>query len=320
MKLRVRSVTYEAMDILSFELVDPEGRPLPTFEPGAHVDVRTPEGVCRPYSLCNASQERDCYRVAVLKTRTSRGGSASMHEHVRPGQMLEIGSPRNLFPLREGATHYILIAGGIGITPLVTMAERLASEGKSFVLHYCTRSPASTAFGERLRPLVERGLVHFHHDAGDAAKGLDVEALLRECLADAHIYFCGPPALMDAIKVAAAHWPADAVHHESFGAAFGPAASAGSAGAVPAGAQQIVLTRSAREIAIEPGSTVLQALRAAGVECTSSCEAGLCGTCMTGYSGGAVEHNDYVLSEHERASQMLVCTARVVAGPVLLDL
>jgi ferredoxin-NADP reductase len=135
MKLRVRSVTYEAMDILSFELVDPEGRPLPTFEPGAHVDVRTPEGVCRPYSLCNASQERDCYRVAVLKTRTSRGGSASMHEHVRPGQMLEIGSPRNLFPLREGATHYILIAGGIGITPLVTMAERLASEGKSFVLH-----------------------------------------------------------------------------------------------------------------------------------------------------------------------------------------
>lgn len=317
MKLRVRSITHEAEGILSFELVDPTGVPLPRFEAGAHLDVRMPGGtMSRRYSLCGSPDDTRRWRIAVLNVPTSRGGSRAMHERVRAGDAIEVSGPHNFFPLQERARRSLLLAGGIGVTPLLAMLDRLRSLGREVELHYCAQSPERTAFREQLEALVAQGVVHLHHDQGDPRKGLDIARLLKEVPADTHLYYCGPAGFMEAVKRASAHWPADAVHCEYFGAE--PAATP----ALPAEGSHAIelhLLRSARSVPLHPGQTLLQALRDAGIPCESSCEAGVCGTCKVGYTQGRPEHGDLVLSEEERATQVLVCCARASA-PVTLDL
>ena len=312
MKLRVRCVSYEAEGILSFELVHPEGQRLPAFEAGAHIDVRTPGGLSRRYSLCSRPGETGHYRIAVLNVPDSRGGSRAMHERVRAGDLLEISEPHNFFPLNEKAEMSMLLAGGIGITPLLAMVERLQQEGGRFQLHYCTQTPKRTAFAQHLASLVADGVVHLHHDHGDYRNGLDIATLLRDHKAGTHLYYCGPTGFMKAVKAAAAHWPAEAVHYEYFGAE--PTAASGGQ------ASEIRLVRSERSIQIAPEQTILQALREAGVHCESSCESGVCGTCLVGYSAGEPEHHDVILGEEERRTQVLVCCARVKQGPLVLDI
>lgn len=317
MKLRVRSITHEAEGILCFELADPGGGRLPAFEAGAHLDVRMPGGsMSRRYSLCGSPEDTRTWRIAVLNVANSRGGSRAMHERVRPGDYVEVSGPHNFFPLEEKARRTVLLGGGIGITPLLPMLERLRSLGREVELHYCTQSPERTAFRERLSALVEQGVVHLHHDNGDPRNGLDIAGLLRQVPAGTHLYYCGPNGFMDSVKRASEHWEKGTVHFEYFGAE--PAAPPAAGVSVGEGVE-VRLQRSSRTIVVHPEQTLLQALREAGVPCESSCEAGVCGTCAVGYSEGSPGHGDLILSEEERASQVLVCCARV-AEPLTLDI
>lgn len=315
-KLRIRSITWEAEGIRSFELVDPNGNDLPEFSAGAHLDVQTPGGLSRRYSLCNPPWERDRYVIAVLDVPNSRGGSRAMHRNLRAGDFLTISGPHNFFPLAEFAEQSLLLAGGIGVTPIIAMYEQLRREGSSVRMHYCTRSPDHTAFRMRLNAAVDAGDVSFHHDDGDPAKGLDIKAILSEPGKDTHLYYCGPPGFMAAVRDASAHWPQEQVHFEYFGLEPVTAEKPEGGGTE----STILLDRQDRTISIDGSQTILEALRASDVACESSCEAGMCGTCKVRYLDGSPEHNDLILSEEEREEFVLVCCAKIGAGPLVLDL
>jgi vanillate O-demethylase ferredoxin subunit len=252
----------------------------------------------------------------VLHAPNSRGGSRAMHERVRPGDILQVSGPHNFFLLDLQVEHTLLLAGGIGITPLIAMLEQLEWLGKSYELHYCTQTPQRTAFMQRLAPRVATGCVHLHHDHGDPRQGLDIAGLLHIHRPGSQLYFCGPTGFMKAVEAATSHWPQQAVHSEYFGAEPLPKPTDHSEGQ----RFEIRLNKSQRSIMADPVQTILQALREAQVACESSCESGLCGSCKVAYSSGQIEHNDYVLDAQERQSQVLVCCARVLQGPVVLEL
>jgi vanillate O-demethylase ferredoxin subunit len=306
----------EALDIASFELIAADGGALPAFSAGAHVEVQLPGGLVRPYSLCNDPAESHRYLLGVLRDAASRGGSAAMHDAVQPGQRLQISAPRNRFPLAEGATRSLLLAGGIGITPLLSMAERLAATGAAFELHHCTRSPARTPFVDRLRDARFAERVHWHFDDGDAAQTLDLAALLGTPRPGEHVYACGPAGFMAAVLEAAraAGWPEAQLHSEFFAAA--PLAADGDAGF------EVQLARSGRVVAVPPGLSVVAALAAAGVELLTSCGQGVCGTCLTRVLAGQPEHRDQYLTPEEQAAgdQFLPCCSRARSPRLVLDL
>ena len=260
--LRVRSVTWEAQDTLSYELVHPQGGPLPVFEAGAHLEVDVPGGLRRRYSLHGAPSDRLRYRSAVLDVAGGRGGSRAMHQQVRPGQLLRVDGPFNHFPLAAQARRSILLAGGIGITPLMSMAEHLQAAGAQWELHYCTRSPERTAFIDALAHGAWARRVHIHHDGGDPARSLDLAALLRQPDEGTHVYYCGPAGFMAAARAACAHWPAEQLHFEFFGA--DPAALPAAPEAAGGGSGTVVLQRSGRTVTVAPEQTVLQALQGLG--------------------------------------------------------
>lgn len=212
LKLRVKSVTCEADGIRSYELVDPAGADLPTFTAGAHVIVRAKGGRPRSYSLCDGPAVRRHYQIAVLNVVDGRGGSRHIHDTVRAGDMMDVAEPRNLFPLAPEARHHLLLAGGIGVTPMMSMIEELRAQGQSFELHYCTTTAERTAFRDRLAPEIAAGRVKIHHDGGDPKRGLDIAALLAKPATGTHVYYCGPAGFMRACEAATRHWPAGAVH------------------------------------------------------------------------------------------------------------
>jgi len=222
MLLRVRSISYLAQRINGYELVDRDEHDLPRFEAGAHISVRAGDAPVRDFSLWNDPAERARYCIAVLREPEGRG-SHEWHERVRVGDVVEASLPRNNFPLAADAEHYLLIAGGIGITPIMAMIAELRRRRADFYLHYCTRSPEETAFLEDLRILAALGRVQFHHDGGDPAKGLDIAGTLREYRSGTHLYYCGPAGMMSAAETASRHWPAGTVHCEYF---TGPKAAA----------------------------------------------------------------------------------------------
>lgn len=215
MKLRVRSVTYLAQRINGYEMVDRDERDLPPFEAGAHVSVRVGAGTVRDFSLWNDPAERSRYCIAVLREPEGRG-SREWHEGVRVGDIVEASTPRNNFPLAREAERHLLIAGGIGITPIMAMIAELRRRRAEFRLHYCTRSPEETAFLDDLAILAAQGRVRFHHDGGNPANGLDIDATLREYVPGTHLYYCGPPGMMAAAGAASEHWPSGTVHCEHF--------------------------------------------------------------------------------------------------------
>jgi ferredoxin-NADP reductase len=213
MLLRIRSITYLATRINGYELVDQDGQNLPPFTAGAHISVRLSAGIVRDFSLWNDPAERGRYCIAVL-----REGSAStqLHEEVRVGNFVDASIPRNNFPLAAGAARHLLIAGGIGITPIMAMIAELRRRRAEFHVHYCTRSPEETAFLDDLAVLAAQGRVQFHHDGGNPANGLDLVATLCDCRPGTHLYYCGPAGMMAAAAKAAAHWPAGTAHFEFF--------------------------------------------------------------------------------------------------------
>ena len=215
MLLRIRSIIHLAERINGYELVDPDGRSLARFEAGAHISVRLGEGLVRDFSLWNDPAECTRYCIAVLREADGLG-SRQLHEQARVGDLVEVSTPRNNFPLATNAQRHLFIAGGIGITPIMAMIAELRRRRAEFRVHYCTRSPEETAFYDDLAMLAAQGIVQFHHDGGDPAKGLDIAATLREYRPGTHFYYCGPAGMMAAAAVASTHWPPAAVHCEYF--------------------------------------------------------------------------------------------------------
>jgi ferredoxin-NADP reductase len=322
LQLRVHAIRYEAEGIHSFELRAPSGQALPEVQAGAHVDVHLKGGLLRSYSLAGDPAERSHWLLGVLREKQGRGGSRAMHEQVRVGDLLAVGQPRNAFalhpdclkPRAEGGGHSMLLAGGIGITPLKAMAHTLQRQGASFELHYCARTPEHTAFAEALRALVPAGQLHLHHDHGEPAQGLDIAALLRQPQHGTHVYFCGPAGFMQACEAATAHWPAGTVHSEHFKAPE-PAAKA-----TPDGAFEVRLARKGVTLQVQPEQTIVRAIELAGHRVPTSCLSGLCGSCKVNYLEGDVEHNDYILSDEEKARCLTVCVSRSRGPLLVLDL
>ena len=312
MQLRVRSITYLAEAINRYEFVDPRGRDLPRFEAGAHVDLRFGEFV-RQYSLCNDPGERRRYCIAVLREANSRGGSRHLHDNVRVGDLLEVSMPRNNFPLGPSAERHLLIAGGIGIAPLMSMVAELRRRRADFQLHYCARSAARTAFRDDLAALAAEGRVHFHYDGGDPAQGLDVKAALRDPAPGTHLYYCGPMGLMLAATAAAHEWPIGTVHYEYFAAPL-------AASAVEDRPFRVRLARRGVEYEVPIGETIVDVLRRHGITVPTSCQLGYCGACVTRYLEGEPDHRDQVLREYGREHYVLICCARSKTPVLRLDL
>jgi ferredoxin-NADP reductase len=312
--LRVSKVRREAQDIASFELVDPLGLELPRFTAGAHLDVRIQENIRRQYSLCNDPQERHRYVIAVLNEPAGRGGSRSMHETITVGSVLLVSPPRNHFPLagREARFH-LLLAGGIGVTPMLAMIAELERRASAWQMHYCTRSPSRTAFLDRLQPLIAAGKVELHHDDGDPARGLDIKRTLQTFEVGTHVYFCGPPGFMSAAKASVGAWPPFNVHCEYFTAAEDRPDALNAP-------FQIKIKKSGQVLDVPADRSIVAVLRENGFEVETDCEDGYCGTCITRYLEGEPEHRDTVLSEDERKRYAMICCARARSSMLVLDL
>lgn len=316
LSVRVERKTIEAQDICTFDLVDAAGGALPPFSAGSHIDVHLPNGLVRQYSLCNDPAESRRYTVGVLKDPSSRGGSKAMHDMVQAGQMLRISPPKNHFPLAFGAKRSLLLAGGIGITPILCMAEQLSALGEDFDVHYCTRSRERTAFYDRIARSVFVSRVNFHFDDGEPEQKLNLDHLLSRVQDEVHLYVCGPAGFMDAVLNTArsSGWLASQLHYEFFGAA-------------PVGTQtdesfQVKLGSSGRLILVPSEKTVIEALAAAGVDLPTACEQGVCGTCLTRVLEGEPDHRDMYLTPEEQAAndKMLPCCSRSKSPVLVLDL
>ena len=314
--VRVARKQPVALDICSLDLVAADGGDLPAFEAGAHVDVHLPGGLVRQYSLCNPPGETQRYQIAVLRDAASRGGSQAVHDAVPEGATLRISAPKNHFPIAAGAPHHLLLAGGIGITPLLAMAEQLTAQGQPFDLHHCTRSRERTPFVKQMAASAFASRVQHHFDDGDAAQKLDIAATLRAAPAGTHLYVCGPQGFMDAVLAAgrAAGWPEERLHREYFAAA--PVDHSHD------GAFELEIASSGRVIPVRADQSALAALLAAGFDIPMSCEQGVCGTCLTRIRSGTPEHHDQYLTPEEQAAndQFLPCCSRAKSPRLVLDL
>lgn len=313
--VKVVRKTQEAQDIASFELASADGQALPPFSAGSHIDVHIADGLVRQYSLCNDPAERHRYQIAVLRDPASRGGSQAVHERIREGDLIQVSAPRNHFELGP-ADDYLLLAGGIGVTPILCMAERLAKTDACFSMHYCARSPERAAFLDRIAgaPFNER--VQLHFDAGDAAQKFDMAALLAQAGAGTHLYVCGPQGFIDHVVNSArgAGWAEERIHLEYFGAA--PQDVSGDT------AFEVKLASSGQVYTIPADKSVCNALLEHGIDIPISCEQGVCGTCITRVLDGTPDHRDLYFTDEEKAAndQFTPCCSRAKSGLLVLDL
>lgn len=308
--LRIKSAVWEAPNIVSYELHPTVGKELPAFTAGAHIDITLPNKLVRSYSLTNPQSERHRYVIAVQKDRESRGGSKWIHQNFRPGEILSVNGPRNNFALDETAKKSIFIAGGIGITPMLSMVERLEAIGRDWELIFCSRMRNSTPFLD----LLERSpRVRFNFDREPGAQMLDITAVVRAVPEDEHLYCCGPIPMLEAFEQATKDRPRQTVHVEYFTAKEPPATEGGFT---------VVLAKSGREIVIPPGKTILAALEDEGFEIAHSCTEGVCGTCETRVLEGIPDHRDRILTEAEHVAneKMMICCSGSKTERLVLDL
>src|SRR5690606_3335406 len=310
--MTVREISHEADDIVRNTLAGVRGRPLPKWSPGSHVDVELGE-LSRQYSLCGDPDDRSSYQIAVLKDPESRGGSRYVHEQLSVGDTLHIRGPRNHFKLNPDTQRYIFIAGGIGITPILTMADHARREGKDYEFHYCGSTRSAMAFLDRVvRDHGDRLTLHI----SDEGTRLDVEELLRTPQDDTQIYACGPQRLLDALAEATQHWPEEALRVEHF------SSDLGELDPEKEHAFDVKLADSGITIRVAADQTVLNALRAANIDVPSDCEEGLCGSCEVAVSAGEIDHRDKVLTKSERAlnNKMMTCCSRACGDSLTLEL
>jgi tetrachlorobenzoquinone reductase len=320
LQVRVRAITWEAEGILGFELVPTTpaetGALLPPFDAGSHIDIHLPgSALMRSYSLLNTPGERHRYCIAVNRDAASRGGSKAMHEVIRPGQVLSISAPRNNFPLNEAAAGTVLIAGGIGVTPILSMERRLVALNKPWRLHYAARTRGQAAFVDELRQLAAtsgaKADITFDREPG--GRMLDLAAIVVGLTTQEHVYCCGPLPMLEAFEKAAAALPRERVHVEYFAA---------KEAAATAGGYVVKLAKAGREIMVNPGQSILDCLNAAGMDPPYSCREGICGTCEVVVLDGVPDHRDLVLSDAERAAnnRIMICCSGAKTASLTLDL
>lgn len=312
--LRVSRVAAEARDVLRVELVDPAGRELPPFEPGAHLAVHLPGGLQRHYSLCGDWRDRGRYVLGVGRAPGGRGGSDWVHGHLREGMDLPCTGPLNNFRLAE-APRYLLIAGGIGVTPLLSMARWCEAYGRDWKMVYGARTRHRLAFYDELSAWGER--VQFHCD-DEAGAPINVPMLLANLAPDTQVYCCGPAPLMMSVQQHGTHLPPGSLHFEWFSAP----ADEMRAEAPPSPGFWIELRRSGGRYTVPPDRSILEVLEENGHEVPFSCREGLCGTCETPVCEGEPEHLDYVYPPSQRDSlrSLLVCVSRARSEGLVLDL
>ncbi|MFB6959019.1 PDR/VanB family oxidoreductase [Streptomyces sp. NPDC056309] len=301
-RLKVAAREDAADGVIALTLVDPAGNPLPAWSPGAHVDVHLTDGTIRQYSLCSAPTDLSHYRVGVLRVPDGRGGSQRVHDELHPGVLLPVSAPRNQFALDEDADEYVLIAGGIGVTPLLPMAARLTALGRPWRMLYAGRSRTTMAF---LGELPSGDVTLAFEDEGGRP---DLAAYLAPH-PTATVYACGPSGLLDAVQ----ELHPGPVHTERF-TADQPSGDANTF--------TVVLARSGAEVLVPAGQSVLDAVRATGAPVSSSCEMGICGTCETKVVAGTPEHHDNLLTPEEQATgnTMMICVSRSAGARLVLDL
>lgn len=311
----VLSRTDEALDICSYELVRTDGGLLPPFTAGSHIDVHLPDGLIRQYSLCNPPTERHRYLIGVLNDPASRGGSRALHQQIHPGTHLSISEPRNLFPLAERASRTLLFGGGIGITPILCMAEHLAQNDQPFELHYCARSVDRAAFVECLKQSAFADQVSLHFDDRPETR-LDTLTVLADPDADAQVYVCGPSGFMQHIldTAHAQGWPEHQLHREYFSAAPVDTSNDGSF--------SVEIVSTGQVLSVPANKTVAQVLESNGIDIPLSCEQGVCGTCLTRVLKGIPDHRDLFLTEAEQAlnDQFTPCCSRSKTPLLVLDI
>jgi vanillate O-demethylase ferredoxin subunit len=306
----------EADGIVSFELRSNDGGDLPAFVAGAHIDVHLESGLSRQYSICSDPAERNRYQLGILREPSSRGGSAFIHANLREGARLSISPPRCSFPLVEDARRTILIAGGIGVTPLLAMAHRLAALGREFALHYCCRTMSRVAFRDVVLSGFLAPFVQLHLSDGTFGQRFAFDIDVGPVEPDTHLYVCGPEGFIQSVVESAERlgWPKEQIHVEFF---------------IPRPMQEmgdqpftVVAARSKVTIEVEADETVAQALTRAGLDIPLSCEQGICRTCLTDVLDGEPLHRDDCLSEAERQSNrlMTICCSRAKSRSLVLNI
>ncbi|QBR04106.1 PDR/VanB family oxidoreductase [Paraburkholderia pallida] len=312
--VRVERKIVEADGIVSLELRAAGEAALPALAAGAHIDIHLPNGLVRPYSLCNAPGDSGRYVIAVLRDPDSRGGSVAIHETVQAGDVLSISMPKNNFPL-VAARRSILIGGGIGITPLLSMAQTLHASGEPFELHYCARSESRTAFREQLLGSPFSGNVRFYFD--DRGDGIDMTQVLGTPMQETHLYVCGPAGFIEFVRASAERlgWAHGNVHFEFFAAPEITGEQVNAAFEVEIASKSIRLT-------VPEDRSVADVLQDNGIDIPVSCSQGVCGTCLTRVLSGTPEHRDLYLTDEEKAlnDQFLPCCSRAVSRVLVLDL
>ncbi|MDI9349614.1 MAG: PDR/VanB family oxidoreductase [Candidatus Symbiobacter sp.] len=324
---RVTAHDVVATDIVRLSLEAADGKALPEFTAGAHIDVFLPgkpgeAEIIRQYSLANDPSESHRYVIGVLREPASRGGSVAVHDHLSVGAALTISAPRNAFPLNEKASHHILCAGGIGITPILAMAQRLQSIGRSFELHYCVRSADRAAFMEVLRQPGYDGKIFLHCDDGDDGQKFKAEKLLARTApaTSNHLYCCGPSGFMNFVLTTARDkkWPEERIHVEYFGAKPVEVTAA----AANLGAFKVIAKKSGKEFMIKPDQSIARVLIKGGIPIPTSCENGICGTCLTKVIEGRPDHRDSFQTDKEKAANnyMTVCCSGALDPVLVLDI
>jgi vanillate O-demethylase ferredoxin subunit len=314
--LRVRSMTLLAPTIMSVVLESRDKTRLPLASPGAHLDLRLSPGLSRSYSIVGNSGDNTRYEIAVAKDPKSRGGSVFVHDKLRVGDELMASEPRNLFELDESAPSNMLVAGGIGITPIWSMVQRLEALGRPWLLLYAARSRAHAAYVEDIECLAQlsrTGHLLLHFDDENQGQPADLSAVLTQASQDAHLYCCGPQPMLASYEAATAHWPPSQVHLERFGL---------SETGTQASGFTVVLKRSGVSVAVQPDRSILDAVLDAGINAQYGCMQGSCGLCETVVLKGVPDHRDHLLSDNVKAGNqaMLICCSRSRTPELVLDL
>jgi tetrachlorobenzoquinone reductase len=310
--VRLTAIRLEASGVQSFEFKPSAGGDLPAFAAGAHIDLQFPTGLTRSYSLINPQNERHRYVVAVQRETISRGGSKFLFDTVRVGDTLKIVALRNTFPLAETAQESVFFAGGIGITPLYAMIQRLTALGRNWSLHYCVNRRERAPFLNELEELAARSSSQVTlRVSSEIGKRFDLKKAVAVAADEAHLYCCGPKAMLQAFKEAAQGRPPEFARSE----AFQPTLEAA------AGGFTVSLARSGLEINVADNMSILDALLEAGVDVPYSCREGVCGTCEVSVLEGIPDHRDEILSEQERAANktMMICRSGCKSGKLVLD-
>lgn len=315
LEVQVIAKKLRSQNVVSVDLSPINGEELPVFEPGAHIDLHLQNGLVRQYSLFHSPSQRNQYRVAILRAEQSRGGSDWVHRNLQVGDVISISEPKNVFQLEKEASKHVLFAGGIGITPLLSMAESLSDKTQEFELHYSARSRRDAAFVKEISS--SSWANHAELYFSDEGRRVDADAIFATLAPSAHVYVCGPERYIEYILDTArkVNWPESQVHRELFQAPKSGAASENTA-------FEIRLSNSGLTLDVPAELTVLEVLTQAGVDVPFSCEEGVCGTCITPVLDGIPDHRDHYLTEKEKACnrEFLPCCSRSKTRSLTLDL